>query len=161
MHLQISAHVVHCVPGRLRIKIPAARNQIEFFANLQRQLLGAEGVSSVTVNPTAASLVIMHERGVDPLAVCRGIPYLAFGSSVHSVVTNGRADAVNGHELDLVFVLAKLLPFVFARHPAAQLAEIFAEPVLRAVVGAVTRPQSYQLPSAVYEEAQEPMRIAA
>jgi Heavy metal associated domain 2 len=154
MHFQISAHVVHRTPGRLRIKIPAARNQVAFFANLQRQLAGAEGISSVTVNPAAASLVVIHDSGVDPLAVCRGIPYLAFESSVH-------ADVASGRELDLVFLLAKLLPFVFARHPAAQLAEVIAEPVLRAVVGAMTRPQSHRRSTAVREQAEELMRIAA
>ncbi|TGQ39636.1 HMA2 domain-containing protein [Mesorhizobium sp. M00.F.Ca.ET.216.01.1.1] len=162
MHLQKTARVIHRTPGRLRIKIPAARNQVAFFANLQRELLGAEGISSVTVNPTAASLVIRHDRRVDPLAVCRGIPYLAVESSVYPpVVTNHRADATSARELDLVFLLAKLLPLVFARHPAAQLAEVLAEPVLRAVVGTMMRPQSHRSSTVAYEQAEEPMPIAA
>ncbi|TJW89550.1 MAG: hypothetical protein E5X43_17725 [Mesorhizobium sp.] len=162
MHLQKIARVVHRTAGRLRIKIPAARHQVAFFANLRRELLGAEGISSVTVNPTAASLVIVHDNSVDPLAACRGIQYLTVESTPHPlVVTNGRADGMSGRELDLVCLLAKFLPIVFARHPAAQLAEVMAEPVLRAVVGTMMRPQSHRSSTVAHEQAEQPMPIAA
>ncbi|WP_254020369.1 hypothetical protein [Mesorhizobium escarrei] len=162
MPLQKTARVVHRTAGRLRIKIPAARYQVAFFANLQRDLLGAEGITSVTVNPTAASLVIVHDNSVDPLAACRGIPYLTVEPTLHPlVVANGRTDGMSGRELDMVFLLAKFLPLVFARHPAAQLAEVLAEPVLRAVVGTMMRPQSHRSSTVAHEQAEEPMPIAA
>lgn len=70
----MNAEIVHYTPGRLRIKIGGARHQTAFFADLQRKLLAVEGVLDVTVNPTAASLVIVHDIGIDPRAICREVP---------------------------------------------------------------------------------------
>ncbi|WP_331371421.1 HMA2 domain-containing protein [Sinorhizobium chiapasense] len=158
------AQIVHYTPGRLRIKIPAARHQTTFFADLQQQLVGADGVLSVTVNPTAASLVIVHDIAVDPLALCREIPGLAVTSSaVHPhLMGTGRADNLSGgRETDLVSLLAKLLPLVFARHPLAQLAEPLAEPILRAAFDSLTQPTSYPLPVAASRKEEDVIAIAA
>ncbi|MEZ2128816.1 MULTISPECIES: HMA2 domain-containing protein [unclassified Sinorhizobium] len=158
----MNAQIVHSIPGRLRIKIPAARDQIPFFADLERKLLAAEGVLDVRVNPAAASVVIMYDDSVDPLAVCRDLP----GWAVRSSAVRPRerrivlADNAGGGDTEFVFLLAKLLPLIFAKHPVAQLAEVLGEPILRAVVDAVTRPQPYRLPEAA-KDGEDLIAIAA
>ncbi|APO68849.1 hypothetical protein IE4872_CH03249 [Rhizobium gallicum] len=158
----MNAQIVHCTPGRLRIKIPAARHNIAFFSDLQQKLLSAEGISSVTINPTAASLVIVHDGDVDPRAVCRSLPGLAVTSFAMCPHTKAiaRGDSERGNDTDLVFLLAKLLPLIFAGHPIARLAEIVGEPILRAVVEDMMRPRSYRLPVTAKEE-EELVAIAA
>ncbi|WEX74812.1 hypothetical protein PYH37_000093 [Sinorhizobium numidicum] len=156
----LNAQIVHYTPGRLRIKIPAARHQTAFFAELQQRLLRAEGVLSVTVNPTAASLVIEHDVGIDPIAACRNIPGLAVGSSAAHPLALG-VDSGRACDTDVVFLVAKLLPLLFGGHPIAHLAEVLGEPILRAAVDSMMRPRSYPLPAVVHREEEELIAIAA
>jgi hypothetical protein len=163
MQPRLKAHVAHRTPGRLRLKIPAARDNSAFFAALQDKLRDAEGIRNVTVSPAAASLVILHDRGVDPLAACRNMPALAIAPcAVHTpAVRSDRAVGNVGIGGEAVMLLVKLLPFAFARHPLAQLAEVLAEPVLRVVVQALTNPRSERLPHAVRGPEDEVIPLAA
>jgi hypothetical protein len=153
----LNAEIVHYTPGRLRIKIAGARHQTAFFADLQRKLLAVEGILDVTINPTAASLVIVHDIGIDPRAVCCEIPGLAVPLSA----PRPAADQSRGGEAEVILLLAKLLPLVFARHPVAQLAEVLGEPILRAVVDSMTRPKSCPLPAVENREEKELVPLAA
>ncbi len=153
----MNAEIVHYTPGRLRIKIAGARHQTAFFADLRRKLLAVEGVLDVTVNPTAASLVIVHDIGIDPRCICREVPGLA----VPFAAARPAADQGRGNEAEVIFLLAKLLPIFFAHHPVAQLAEVLGEPILRAVVDSMTRPTSYPLPVAASREEKELIPLAA
>lgn len=156
----MNAQIVHYTPGRLRIQIPAARHQTAYFADLQRELLCVEAVLDVTVNPTAASLVIIHDSRIDPVALCRQLPGLAVTSSaVHPGFMAAGGAASGG--ADLIALIAKLLPLVFARHPIAQLAEPLAEPMLRAVVDSMARPSSYRLPAVTDRHEEDVTAIAA
>lgn len=55
-----TAYVVHRLPGRLRLKIPAKRGNAGYFAALAEALRACPGVLSVEANATAASLLIHY-----------------------------------------------------------------------------------------------------
>ncbi|TCU04848.1 HMA2 domain-containing protein [Rhizobium sullae] len=158
----MNVQIVHSIPGRLRLKIPAARDQIGFLTDLQQKFLGAEGVLSVRINPAAASVVILHDDSLDPQSLGLGLHGLIVTSSAVHAHREAiePADNVGGRDMEVAFLLAKLLPLMFARHPVAQLAELLGEPILRAVVAAMTRPQSHRLPARA-QQGEEPIAIAA
>lgn len=63
------ASLVHSVPGRLRLKIPAARGDQAYFQKLAEVLRQAEGIIGVLVNATTGSVLIGHQWNSDqPLA---------------------------------------------------------------------------------------------
>lgn len=53
-----SAHIVHHVPGRLRLRVVGARAETEFFAAVQEVIGSLHGVDAVRVNPASSSIVI-------------------------------------------------------------------------------------------------------
>jgi copper chaperone CopZ len=53
-----SAHVVHHVPGRLRIKVKGVRGEAEFFASVERAIGALDGVDGVRVNLSSSSIVV-------------------------------------------------------------------------------------------------------
>jgi len=54
------AHIAHAVPGRLRIKVPAMRGDIGFFARAEQQLARMEGVRQASSNARTASILLEH-----------------------------------------------------------------------------------------------------
>ncbi|MBS3652309.1 hypothetical protein KEU06_27335 [Pseudaminobacter sp. 19-2017] len=148
MHPRLKAHIIHRIPGRMRIQIPAARHQEQFFAGLKQQLNAIQGVRNVTVNPAAASVTIEHDRNLDPLG--GWTPALKTGPAAGNAEPStcpccganpGSNSVSHGTEFDLVSLVTKLMPMVLPKHPIVQVAELVAEPVLRAIIGsAAERP---------------------
>lgn len=63
------ASLVHSVPGRMRLKIPAARGDQAYFEKLGEVLRQAEGITGVLVNAVTGSVLIGHQWNSDrPLA---------------------------------------------------------------------------------------------
>jgi hypothetical protein len=153
MHRRLKAHIAHRTSGRLRLKIQAARDNAAFFAALKAEMVGIDGVLSVTASPAAASIVIVHDDSIDPLALCYGIPALAIMPSAIHPAAGGCDGAAASLRANAALLLIKLLPFAFARHPLAQLAEVVAEPMLQVVVQALTRPPLKRLSRAHDDEA--------
>jgi hypothetical protein len=54
------AHVVHAVPGRTRLIVPARRGIADFFERATTALRRMEGVVAATASPRAGSLVVRH-----------------------------------------------------------------------------------------------------
>lgn len=61
------AYLVHRIPGRARLRVPARRNDLAFFNGLAATLASCEGVRGVEVNPRAASVLITHSGGLGPI----------------------------------------------------------------------------------------------
>src|SRR5579875_402709 len=61
------AELVHQLPGRLRLRVPARRGDAAFFAEMAKRLGGLAGVGAVHANPRSASLLLEHEGGADAL----------------------------------------------------------------------------------------------
>jgi hypothetical protein len=59
------AEVVHAIPGRARLRIPARRGDAVFFASVATGLSAIPGVFHAQVRPMTASIVIRHSA---PLA---------------------------------------------------------------------------------------------
>ena len=166
-----NAYIVHRIPGRLRIKIPAARHQHSFLANLQQRLIAADGVIDVTVNAAAASITILHDRHIDPLADSGYVSEIVAAPAItrfhaqpcpHCGAGAGaRTREGSGSDFDLVSIVAKLLPLVLPKHPLAQVAEIFAEPVLRALASQSTPPHLDERPALPRVGADRVLQLAA
>jgi hypothetical protein len=74
------AYLVHRIPGRARLRVPARRNDVAFFHELAAAIAGSEGVQGVEANPRAASLLITHGGALEPIlepALGRGLLILA------------------------------------------------------------------------------------
>jgi hypothetical protein len=56
-----SARLVHRMPGRARIRIPAERSNDGYFRELEKQLGAFEGVRDVATRPLTGSVVLLHE----------------------------------------------------------------------------------------------------
>jgi hypothetical protein len=61
----LSAYLVHALPGRARIRIPAKRGNQSYFRDLESALGRCADVTSVQVNPTAASALIVYPPAAD------------------------------------------------------------------------------------------------
>jgi hypothetical protein len=136
MPIPLTAHVAHGLPGRLRITIPAARDQAPLFADLQRRLLESAGILSVTVNPAAASLVVLHEAGVDALDACRSVAGLTIAQPAD---VDRRLADTRVIQAELIWRAAKLLLW---GNPVAQLSEILIESVALALIETLTHGRS-------------------
>ena len=55
------AHVRHHLPGRLRLKVPAAKGDPAWFQHLQRTLLGLPGLTQVEINPITGSVLLHYD----------------------------------------------------------------------------------------------------
>jgi hypothetical protein len=74
----IDALIVHQLPGRIRLRIPAMRGDAGYFSALADSMSDAPGVQQVKTNPATASMVVqfegngerileqMHELGLEP-----------------------------------------------------------------------------------------------
>lgn len=62
--------VCHQSPGRLRIKVLAAKGDAEYFADMKKTLAGNPQISSVEVNPITASILILHNTTNDEILTC-------------------------------------------------------------------------------------------
>jgi len=52
----------HCVPGRMRVKIPALKSQPAHGEEVKSSLEGIDGVSAVTFNPLTGSVVVLFDQ---------------------------------------------------------------------------------------------------
>jgi hypothetical protein len=55
-----TAHIVHHVPGRVRVRVPHKRGHHEFFADVERRLSQAPNITGVHANPTTGSLLVRY-----------------------------------------------------------------------------------------------------
>jgi copper chaperone CopZ len=52
----------HCVPGRMRVKIPALKHQPDRGEEVKRILRDMDGVSAVAFTPLTGSLVVLFDQ---------------------------------------------------------------------------------------------------
>ncbi|MBV8520996.1 MAG: heavy-metal-associated domain-containing protein [Acetobacteraceae bacterium] len=58
--------IAHHLPGRLRLRSPSLKSDIRVGEEAHRHLAQIEGVTSVTVNPCAGSLLLRYDPAVLP-----------------------------------------------------------------------------------------------
>ena len=56
-----SAHIVHHIPGRLRLKVPGAKGNSVFMDQVRAALTSVEGVSEIEVNPVTGSVLVHYD----------------------------------------------------------------------------------------------------
>lgn len=64
-----TAYVVHTLPGRVRLRIPAKRGDANYFEELRRVISGFPGIEVAAVNPLTASILIRYPPELDIAAV--------------------------------------------------------------------------------------------
>lgn len=55
------ARITHCLPGRMRLRIPERRGEVEYFAKVARAFECSKRVRAVEVNPVSASVLVSFE----------------------------------------------------------------------------------------------------
>jgi hypothetical protein len=65
------AHVVHHIKGRVRIKVPAAKNRPDLIESIRKALEEVRGVNSAEANPLTGSLVLQYDPASHPTFVQR------------------------------------------------------------------------------------------
>jgi hypothetical protein len=58
---KVRAHVVHHVPGRVRLRVPSRRGDRHFFDAVGSKLGALDGVSAVRTNAATGSVLIRHD----------------------------------------------------------------------------------------------------
>jgi hypothetical protein len=79
-----SAHIVHHIPGRLRLKVPGAKGNAVFMDQVQAALGSVDGVRAIEVNPVTGSVLVHY----DPEA------FENFHDNVHEHATRNNLFAV-------------------------------------------------------------------
>ncbi|MCW5771427.1 MAG: hypothetical protein KIT16_07320 [Rhodospirillaceae bacterium] len=64
---RVTAHIVHHVPGRVRLRIPSLRGKAAYFDDLAAALALADGVRSASANALTGSVLIRFEGALDPV----------------------------------------------------------------------------------------------
>jgi hypothetical protein len=60
-----SASIAHRTPGRIRLRIPSAKADSDFFDNARARLSMLPGVLEVTCNPLTGSILVLHAPDVE------------------------------------------------------------------------------------------------
>lgn len=62
------AQLVHCIEGRMRLRIPARRRDAIWFARVEDRLRTLPGIDSVAINALAASVLLLHRSTMERIA---------------------------------------------------------------------------------------------
>jgi hypothetical protein len=62
------ARLSHLLEGRLRMRVPARRQDSAFFADVARRLRECEGIEDVRVNPVTGSVLVVHATTLQAIA---------------------------------------------------------------------------------------------
>jgi hypothetical protein len=60
-----ASYVAHECRGRLRLRVPHRRGEVEFFRTLAARVAAAAGVVGVDANPATGTILILHVLGGD------------------------------------------------------------------------------------------------
>jgi len=55
------ASVIHCTLNRIRLKIPSARGNRQYFAEIGEKLSGIAGLNRIEINPATGSILILSD----------------------------------------------------------------------------------------------------
>lgn len=61
------AHIVHHIPGRLRLRVPHRRDDTDFFEEVLRRFLTCDSVTKVDVNPSTAGILLHYDAALPVL----------------------------------------------------------------------------------------------
>jgi hypothetical protein len=64
-----SAYIKHQIPGRVRLKIPQKKGDLEYFGQIAELFADCPHITELQLNPTSASLLICHEITADFLNI--------------------------------------------------------------------------------------------
>lgn len=62
-HAKLNLSVAHQVPGRIRMKIPAAKGNPELLEQIKQTFGGLPGIEGIEVNPVTGSVVLNYDVG--------------------------------------------------------------------------------------------------
>jgi hypothetical protein len=91
----LTAEVVHRTDGRLRVKFPAKKGDVAFFASVAEQCAQCPGVEKVQVNPITASVLFVHSttpHRINRFAAQKGLFRLGPWRAIHKTLFTDVAD---------------------------------------------------------------------
>jgi hypothetical protein len=100
----LTANVVHCMKGRLRVKLPVKKGDSAFFASVAERLAKCPGVEKVEVNPITGSVLFVHSatpQQIDRFAASKGLFRLAPWRTAHKTLFGDVADLFTKWNRDL------------------------------------------------------------
>lgn len=57
---EAAAYLCHCIPGRIRFRIPGQRGDENYFSMLAKKLAALPGIETVQVSPLTGSVLLTH-----------------------------------------------------------------------------------------------------
>jgi hypothetical protein len=99
------AYICHASSGRLRVRIPAKKNDPTYFSGLQEYLAPIPGIVSVEVNPLTGSVLVEHELDLNSIDDLKPVADYSEMSGLFKLVVPTRA-APNGAAIPLGQCLA-------------------------------------------------------
>jgi hypothetical protein len=103
------AVIVHQLPGRIRLKVPAMRGVASFFSGIAAQLQETRDVVAVQGNPVTASLLV-HYKG-EPAALLERFNELDLHPQIKTQTSDGarrialpKVRLVSGREINPMFM---------------------------------------------------------
>lgn len=67
--MKARAHVVHHLPGRVRLRVSGPRRNRAFYDEIKRRLRRVDGVSDVETNAASGSILVRHRGDIASLAM--------------------------------------------------------------------------------------------
>lgn len=59
--MAVAAHIVHHIPGRVRLRVPHRRDHHGFFAEVHQRLETCPNVTGISTNPATASILVRYK----------------------------------------------------------------------------------------------------
>jgi hypothetical protein len=57
------AHVIHHIPGRMRVKLPGAKGHHQVLRHIQQSIVPMPGIQRVEINPATGSVLVYYDPG--------------------------------------------------------------------------------------------------
>jgi Cu2+-exporting ATPase len=146
--MALDCTIVHSIPGRARLRVPAVRPAATVAGALERALAQLNGVEGVRVNRSCASVVVQHDRATTDASTLRD--FVRDQQADVLLATHGTASPsappFDRPRLDFVLSSAAVATGLFLQSWTAPLVPLLLAPSIQAMVGraydALTRRQT-------------------
>jgi hypothetical protein len=95
---EIAYSVVHAIPGRVRFSVPRIAQDRAYARRLEKLVKADAQVTSVRVNPNAASIAITYEAGVIPVSHWVDLIHSADEERAQTIVTTATTQQASSEE---------------------------------------------------------------
>ena len=135
--MALDCTIVHAVPGRVRLRVPAVRSDAALAGALERALAQQTGVENVRLNRSCASVVVQHDQTATDAPTLRDVVRDQQANAL--LATHGSAPPsappFDRSRLDFALSSAAVATGLFVQSWTAPLVPLLLAPSLQAMVG--------------------------